>query len=171
MPRIVLDLNHAEDRDIVKGVWRLGRGYVPGEPNQGLVAELKAVDARLKDFDDSKWEEWPDVRQGLSSGFTFAWYRMQMVLPSEIRGQDVDGLRVFFETNADNYGELWIDGQIDAAAGVIIGNNVTRRVELTNDIGPGTAHTIAVLVANGPLAEPRGGVFLRYAYLAFESPN
>ena len=171
MPRIVLDLNSPEDRQIVKGVWRLGRGYVPGEQNQGLVAELKAVDARLKDFDDSKWEEWQDVRQGLSSGFTFAWYRMKVELPALVHGQEVAGMRVFFETNADNYGELWLDGQVDASAGVISGNNVTRRVEFMSDIAPGTSHTIAVLVANGPLAEPRGGVFLRYAYLAFESPN
>ena len=141
------------------------------EPNQGLVAELKAVDARLKDFDDSKWEVWPDIRTGLSTGFTFAWYRIKVELPASAHSMDLTDMRVFFETNADNYGELWIDGQIDAAAGVIIGNNVTRRVELTNDIGPGTSHTIAVLVGNGPLAEPRGGVFLRYAYLAFESPN
>lgn len=171
MPRLVIDLNNPEERQLVNGVWRLGRGYVPDEPNQGLIAELKAVDARLRDFDDSKWEEWPDIRRGLSSGFTFAWYRIRVELPATIRNVDLNGLRVFFETNADNYGEIWIDGQIDATAGVIIGNNVARRVELTNDVGPGTSHTIAVLVANGPLAEPRGSVFLRYAYLAFESPN
>jgi len=30
---------------------------------------------------------------------------------------------------------------------------------------------IACLVVNGPLAEPRGGIFLRYATLAFEWPG
>jgi hypothetical protein len=34
---------------------------------------------------------------------------------------------------------------------------------------PGARHVIAVLVANGPLAEPRGGIYMRYATLAFES--
>ena len=29
----------------------------------------------------------------------------------------------------------------------------------------------AFLVLNGPLAEPRGGIFMRYATLAFESSN
>ena len=29
----------------------------------------------------------------------------------------------------------------------------------------------AVLVLNGPLAEPRGGIFMRYATLAFETSN
>jgi hypothetical protein len=33
---------------------------------------------------------------------------------------------------------------------------------------PGAKHVIACLVANGPLAEPRGGIFMRYATLAFE---
>ena len=171
MPRIALDLNNEADRELVGGAWRLGRGYVPGEPNQGLIAELKAVDARLRDFDDSDWEEWPDIRRGLSMGFTFAWYRMKVELPATIGGLEVSGMRVFFETNVDNYGELWIDGQIDPALGVIIGNNVSRRVEINTNAKPGDSHTIAILVANGPLAEPRGGVFLRYAYLAFESPN
>jgi hypothetical protein len=42
-------------------------------------------------------------------------------------------------------------------------------VELTSTAAPGTRHVIACLVVNGPLAEPRGGIFMRYAYLAFES--
>jgi len=32
-------------------------------------------------------------------------------------------------------------------------------------------HVIACLAANGPLGEPRSGVFLRYATLTFESPD
>jgi hypothetical protein len=171
MPRIALDLNRPEDRQLVKGTWRLGRGLVPGEPNEGLISQLKGSDARLKDFDDSKWEEWPDIRRGLSSGLTFAWYRMTVDLPANAHGQELTGMRVLFETNVDNYGELWIDGALDPAFGVVIGNNVPRRVEVSASAVPGARHTIACLAANAPLAEPRGGVFLRYAYLAFESPN
>jgi hypothetical protein len=77
--------------------------------------------------------------------------------------------RVFFETNVDNYGEIWIDGRIDRPAGVINGINASQRVEVSAKAVPGTKHVIACLVANGPLAEPRGGVFMRYATLAFES--
>jgi hypothetical protein len=36
---------------------------------------------------------------------------------------------------------------------------------------PGARHVIACLVGNGPLGEPRGGIFIRYATLAFESPG
>ena len=171
MPRIALDLNKEEDRQLVRGTWRLGRGLVPGEPNEGLVAELKACPARLKDFDDSQWPEWPDIRRTISTGFTFAWYRITAELPATLHGLDLAGMRVFLETNVDNYGELWIDGQIDPAFGVIVGNNVARRVEVSQSAVPGARHTIACLVGNGPLGEPRGGIFLRYATLAFESPG
>ena len=76
-----------------------------------------------------------------------------------------------FETNVDNYGEVWIDGGIDRATGVIVGINASQRVEVSGSAVPGARHVIACLVANGPLAEPRGGIFMRFATLAFESPG
>ena len=79
--------------------------------------------------------------------------------------------RVYFETNVDNYGEIWVNGKIDRATGVIIGINTQYRVEVMNKAVPGSKHIIACLVVNGPLAEPVGGIFMRYATLAFESRN
>jgi hypothetical protein len=79
--------------------------------------------------------------------------------------------RVFFEANFDNYGEIWVNGKIDRASGAIIGINAQYRVEIMNKAVPGSKHVIACLVANGPLAEPVGGIFMRYATLAFESRN
>ena len=79
------------------------------------------------------------------------------------------GMRVLFETNIDDYGEVWIDGQLDRNAGVIGGINVPQRVEVSESAEPGERHVIACLAVNGPLALPRGGVWLRYATLAFES--
>ena len=94
---------------------------------------------------------------------------MTVEIPSEIDGVAVTDSRVFFETNVDNYGEVRIDGKIDRAGGVIVGINVSQRVEVFEKAVPGSKHVIACLVANGPLAEPRGGIFMRYATLAFES--
>ena len=168
MPRIALDLNKAEDRRQVKGTWRVADGLVPGEPNEGLTSQLRATPARLADYDDSKWETCDNVRASRSVGFTFAWYRITVEIPERIGGAAVAGSRVFFETNIDNYGEIWINGQIDRSTGVIIGINAQHRVELSNP-APGTKYVIACLVVNGPLAEPRGGIFMRYATLAFES--
>jgi hypothetical protein len=169
MPRVMLDLNRAEDRQRVKAQWKVGPGLVPGEPNEGLSARLKASPPRLPDYDDSGWEVCSNIRESRSEGFTFAWYRIAVDLPEQVHGVNVAGSRVFFETSADNYGEVWIDGQIDRSAGTIVGLNAPHRVAVSNSAVPGTRHIIACLVANGPLAEPRGGIFMRYAYLAFES--
>ena len=169
MPRVALDLNKAEDRDKVKGQWRVASGLVPGEANEGLTAQLLAVSARLADYDDSGWEVCTNVRESRSVGFTFAWYRISIELPQTVGGMDVAGSRVFFETNIDNYGEVWIDGEIDRSVGVISGINAQHRVEIPGSGSPGARHVIAVLVANGQLGQPRGGVFMRFATLAFES--
>lgn len=168
MPRIALDLNSDEDRRKVKGQWRLGRGLVPGQPNEGLSAQLLAAPARLAEFDDSGWELCSNVRQSISKGFTFAWYRITVELPEQVNGVALREYRVFFETNIDNYGEIWVDGKLERPAGTIVGINAQQRVEVSHTAVPGAKHVIACLLVNGPLAEPRGGIFMRYATLAFE---
>ena len=171
MPRIALDLNKTADRQKVKGEWRVAQGLVTGEPNEGLTAQLLACPERLADFDDSGWEVCTNIRQSLSVGFTFAWYRIKVEIPEQADGVTLTGSRVWFETNIDNYGEIWINGHIDRSTGVIVGINASQRVEVSGSAAPGEQFVIACLVANGPLAEPRGGIFMRYATLAFESPN
>jgi hypothetical protein len=169
VPRITLDLNKAEECRKIKGKWRVGQGLVPGEANEGLTAQLAACPARLADYDDSNWEECTNIRKPLSRGFTFAWYRIPIEIPEEIDGVAVAGWRLLFETNIDDYGEIWIDGKIDRATGVIVGINAQQRVEVSVSVTPGARHVIACLAVNGPLAEPRAGVYMRYATLAFES--
>jgi hypothetical protein len=169
MPRIALDLNTDVDRAKVKGQWRVGPGLVPGEPNEGLTAQLLSTPARLADYDDSGWEICSNIRKSISKGFTFGWYRINVELPEQVNGVALAGYRVWFETNFDNYGEVWIDGKIDRSTGAIIGINAQYRVEVSLKGSPGEKHVIACLVANGPLAEPRGGIYIRYATLAFEA--
>lgn len=168
MPRIAVDLNDEKGRQLVGGQWRVGDGYVPGEPNEGLVSRVEGSPARLPEYDDSEWEICTNVRESRSIGFTFAWWRITVQFPEAIGGVPLGGSAVFFETNVDNHGEIWIDGQLPPGAG-IIGNNVQQRVQITREAVPGERHVIACLAANGPLAVPRGGVFLRFATLAFES--
>ena len=171
MPRIALDLNKAEDRAKVKGQWRMAPGLVPGERNEGLTAQLAGSAARLPDYDDSGWDAWDNIRHSISTGFTFAWYRINVEVPQQIDGVDLAGMRVWFETNVDNYGEVWVNGEIDRTAGVVVGINAQQRVEVAASASAGDKHVIACLVGNGPLAEPRGGIWMRYATLAFESPG
>ena len=171
MPRFALDLNHEDDRRKVKGQWRIGPGLVPGQPNEGLSAQLLETTARLAEYDDSKWEICTNIRKSISTGFTFAWYRIAVELPEQLSGVSVRDYHVWFETNVDNYGEVWIDGKLDRAAGAIIGLNASQRVDVSAKAQPGARHVIAVLAVNGPLAAPRGGIFLRYATLAFEQSD
>ena len=171
MPRLALDLNAPADRQKIKAEWRRAPGLVPGEPNEGLTAQLRASPPRQADFDDSGWEVCSNIRESISVGFTFAWYRIVVELPEQVNGVAIAGSRVLFETNVDNYGEIWIDGKLDRNEGVIVGINAQQRVEVSAQAVPGTRHVIACLVVNGPLAEPRGGIWMRYATLAFESPG
>jgi hypothetical protein len=169
MPRVALDLNKQADRDKVKGTWRHALGLVPGEPNQGLVAEREASPARLADYDDSGWEVCENVRALVSKGFTFGWWRINLEIPEELDGMSLAGSTVVFETNVDNYGEVWVDGEIDTVNGTVVGFNAQQRVVVSASAVPGAKHVIAVLGANGPLALPRGVIFMRYATLAFET--
>ena len=169
MPRVSLDLELADDRLVANSDgWRIAPGLVPGEPNQGLIAEMGDSPARLPDYDDSAWEKDSDIQKRRSIGFTFAWYRIRITIPSEVKGENVAGGRVWFETNVDNYGEVYVDGEIDRDRWVVTGNNTPKRILIEDPAIPGTEHIIAVLVANAPLGAPVGTIFMRYATLAFE---
>jgi hypothetical protein len=169
MARVSLDLEQAGDLALLKADgWRVAMGLVPGEPNQGLTAEMLGTPARLPDYDDSWWDQTADIQKRRSVGLTFAWYRLRVTIPSTVKGEEVAGRRVWFETNVDNYGEVYVDGQIDRNLWVITGNNTPKRVLIEDSAVPDTEHVIAVLVGNAPLAEPVGTIFIRYATLAFE---
>ena len=168
MRRVVLDLNDAADREQATCTWRRAVGFVPGQPNQGWDAEIEGSPARLAEYDDSAWEACEDVGEVISRGICFGWWRTTVELPGSVNGVSVAGANVLFETTIDDYGEVWVDGAIDLATGGVQGFNIPQRVLLTNNAVPGTKYSIACLAANGPLAKPFGGVFMRYATLAFE---
>jgi hypothetical protein len=169
MPRVALDLNKAGDRAKVKGVWRSALGYVPDEPNQGLQAEIEGSPARLRDYDDSAWQVCDNLRAFVSKGFAFGWWRIAVELPEALDGMPVAGAQLIFETNIDDYGEVWVDGEIDLREGTVAGWNRQQRVVVSRSAEPGARHVIACLAANGPLGKPGGGIFIRYATLAFET--
>ena len=112
MPRIALDLNKAEDRQKVKGQWRVAPGLVPGQPNEGLTAQLLNTPARLAEYDDSGWEICNNVRESRSVGFTFAWYRIAVEIPARLDGIDLSRLpRVVRDEHRQLRGDLgeWPD--------------------------------------------------------------
>jgi hypothetical protein len=168
LPRTSLDLQNPQDLTAVRGQWRFAVGLVPGEPNEGLVAQMEGSPARLVDYDDSGWEVTDDLARWRSRGFSFIWYRTRITLPDMVDGRPVEGTTCLLETCIDDYGEVWIDGECDKGKGAIQGFNVPQRVTVSSDPHPGDQHTISLLAVNGPLAAPGGAVFVRYATLAFE---
>ena len=185
MTIVRLDLESPDDLRLLKAQWRFGPGWIPGESNEGLFSQAVETPARLKDYDDSSWEvisdvrprragdtegkaDDPGIRKARSVGFTFGWYRIRITLPERVRTVAVAGTRVWFETNIDDYGEIWVDGEWASCRGAIQGFNVTNRVMVTDDARPGAQHVIACLAVNGPLGKPGGSIFLRYARLEFQ---
>ena len=168
MLRVTLDLERTEDLDLAGAQWKFAQGLVPGEPNEGLIAELVGSPARLAEYDDSGWHVCQNIQESRSKGFTFGWYRITVTLPERVQAVEIRGSRAFFETCIDDYGEVWINGECDRAKGTVTGFNVPHRVPLTADTRPGGTYVIACLAVNGPLAQPGGAIFMRYARLAFE---
>lgn len=180
MGRFVINLNEPEGLALVKGQWKCAQGYVPGEANEGLISQPAGSPARLPDYDDSSWEVVQNLDTSLTRGFSFICYRLRFTYPETVDGEPIGKKRVRFETCVDDYGKVWFDGECDREFGAIQGFNRAQRVTLTKkgndadlessvlDAHPGKQHNIAILAANGPLAAPGGGVFVRYADLAFE---
>ena len=168
MPRTVLDLMNNDDLRKVQAEWKMASGLVPGEDNEGLISRLASSPARLADYDDSNWDSCHDLTRFLSGGFTFVWYRIKVTLPEYLGTHSLKGMRCLIETCVDDYGEIWVDGECDRDRGTIQGYNVPQRIKIEEESQPGKTHSIAILAANGPLACPGGGVFVRYANLCFE---
>ncbi len=168
-----LDLENAEHLELTAAQWRYADGLVPGEPNGGLVNHLQEAPARLADYDDSGWAVCENIQEIVSTGFCFGWYRITVTIPEEVNGVSVAGSQVWFHTCIDDYGEVWVDGEIDLAfgssgRGAASGFNAPQRVVLSQSATGGAKHVIACLAVNGPFARPGGGIFLRFAKLEFE---
>jgi hypothetical protein len=171
-----IDLRTKDGVASVKGQWKYhdvkiveveGKGP-DGRPNKTYNIEPRALGA---DFDDSKWEVVPPetLQNPRSNGqVCFCWYRTKITIPPEAAGK-----RVFFQTTADDYGEIWVDGTLPRTPGkggeaVVAGFNAPNRVEL-KDPQPGKVYQIAVFAINGPIsAAPSNWLFLKNTSLDIE---
>src|SRR5262245_32957394 len=89
MPRAVIHLGDPAGQALVQGVWKYARGYVPGQLNEGLVAQAAGSPARLADYDDTAWEICRDLTARMSHGFSFMWYRIRVTFPQEVDGHPI----------------------------------------------------------------------------------
>ena len=91
MPRATLDLQNADDLAAVEGQWKCAHGFVPGEPNEGVVSEAEGSPCRLPDYDDSSWEACDDLAAWHRRGVSFIWYRIKATLPATVGGRSPRG--------------------------------------------------------------------------------
>lgn len=161
---------------------------VPTTAKAPLPVRLELTEWRYRDglepsatatnFDDSKWELIRDPATGRGNGgASFGWYRTAFTVPEKIGANSIGGKPLQLLILADDYAEVWIDGdfkfQFDPDQAPAAAKNRPLGYEIAGfdkanviQLGahkPGDKIVIAVLVANGPLGKPVGKYKLRYA--------
>ncbi len=176
-----IDLMSSKGVEAVKGEWRYH------EVTTGVGSKQNEIEPKAHGkFDDSKWEVLKPETLGKPrgpGGYSWCWYRIEVTIPDTVGGEPFAGGPVWFQTTVDDYGEIWVDGDIDRAfgksgRGAVSGFNTRNRVRLQKaeaatetkgkkkkvmrDAKPGDIFQIAVLGINSPLGNPPGNkIFLR----------
>ena len=186
-PEAMIDLASNSGANLVKGEWRYSDTKIvdiafrgPGADMQPTGAPVKTYDftphAGGADFDDSKWEviSPTTLEQRRGNGrLGFNWYRIKVTIPDHIGEFDPTGTTAVFETSADDYAEIWVDGELSRALGqsggsVIAGWNAENRLVVGRHVKPGQQIQLAIFGVNGPLSNPPTNfIYLRYARLSF----
>lgn len=178
-----LDLATSKGVAEVKGEWRYH------DVMTGVGAKQNEIEPKAHGkFDDSKWDvlKPETLRQGRGAGkYCFCWYRIQVTIPNELNDKPFPGGPVWFQTTVDDYGEVWVDGEIDRAfgktgRGCVSGFNKPNRVrlqkldkvegkkKLMRDARLGDVFQIAVLGVNGPLGNPPGNKIFLHGFTGLE---
>jgi hypothetical protein len=155
-----------------------------------LAARLDLTEWRYRDglepsataanFDDSKWEVIRDPAQGRGNGgASYGWYRAVVTVPEKIGAMPVAGKPLQLSVLADDYAEVWIDGDFkfqydpdqsptapkNRPLGYEIAGLDKANVVALGARKPGDKFVVAIVVANGPLGKPVGKYLLRHARL------
>src|SRR5688572_22988076 len=105
-----IDLMTTKGVEAVKGEWRYHEVMTGVGPKKNEIAPR----AHGK-LDDSKWDVLKPETLGQPrgpGGYSWCWYRIQVTIPEEVNGKPFEGGPVWFQTTVDDYGEVWVDGQI-----------------------------------------------------------
>ena len=190
-PEAIVDLRTPQGAQLVHGQWRYRDAQVvqvafraPGPDLKPSGAPNRTYDisphAGAVDFDDSGWPviEATTLEARRSLGrLSFGWYRLKVTIPERLGTFDPTGSTAIFEIAADDYAEIWLDGNLplvlgEAGGQLIKGWNAPNRVVLGHDVKPGQRFQLAVFAINGPLSDPPANyVWIRSATLSFYKPD
>jgi len=186
-PEATINLATDEGVRLVKGQWRYSNTkiveaefHAAGPDGQPTGAPIKTYDytphAGIAGFDDSSWEQISAITldQRRSTGrMCFNWYRINLTIPERVGSFDPTGSTVVFETELDDYAEVWVDGELSRSLGqmggsVIGGWNAPNRLVIGRGVKPGQKIQLAIFGANGPLSNPPTNfIWIRYTKLDF----
>jgi gluconolactonase len=148
-----------------------------GQPgNQPIKTYDYEPKAGSTSFDDSNWEsiDPSTLDKRRSNGrVAFNWYRINLTVPPQVAGFDTKSSTLVFETSADDYAEIWVDGELARAAGqsggsVVAGWNAINRLVIARNVTPGQKIQLAIFGINGPISvAPTNYIYLHHAKLAF----
>jgi gluconolactonase len=184
---VVVDLGTREGAALLKAQWRYSDTRIiqvafrdPGADGQPTGGDNMTYDylpkAGAASYDDSNWERIDPTTLSMPRGhghLAFNWYRVRLTIPERIGDFDPTGSTVVFETQVDDYAEIWVDGELPHPTGqsggsVVMGWNAKNRLVIGRDVKPGQAIQLAVFGINGPVSKsPTNFIFLHYAKLEF----
>jgi gluconolactonase len=129
------------------------------------------------DYDDSKWDVIAPKDLTVMRGggqLSYAWYRIRLKMPATVGGFSTAGSKAYLTINADDYQEIWVNGDLPRSYGkpspnVVSGMNMPSRVLLSDGVKPGETISVAVFGINGPLSQPAlNRIFIRQAEIDFQ---
>jgi gluconolactonase len=182
-----IDLATREGTALVKGTWRYSdtkiieipfrKAGADGQPgSEPSVTYDYTPHAGGVNFDDSGWETLEPTTLSKRRGngrLGFNWYRLNITIPAHIGSFSPAGITAVFETSADDYAEIWVNGELTRGAGqsggsVIKGWNAVNRLVVGRNVRPGQKIQLAIFGINGPLSNPPTNyIYLRHAKLEF----
>jgi gluconolactonase len=186
-PLAALDLDTAQGLAQMQAQWRYSDTrivqvafYDPGPDGQPGPRANMTYDytpkAGAREFDDAGWTRLPPGTLSRPRGhghLAFNWYRIRLTIPERVGGIDPTGTTVVFETQVDDYAEIWVDGELPHPTGqaggpVVMGWNAKNRLVIGRDVKPGQQIQLAVFGINGPISKsPTNFIFMHYARLEF----
>ena len=181
-PVYVVDLMTAQGSAAFGAQWKtMEAKIVDAKPIPAALPQYKTAydiepHAGESGFDDSRWPavEAKDLAARRSGGHVaFIWYRANLTIPAKVGEFDTAGAKAVLTVLVDDYGEVWVDGQIPRRAGypspaTIQGFNMPNRVVLADMVRPGDRFQIAVFGINGPISlAPSNPVWFREAKIEF----
>jgi gluconolactonase len=158
-PAAVIDLQTDDGVRAVHGQWRFSPIKIIDSEFGGEKVYDYTPHAGVAGFDDSRWLvlQPAEIRRGHAGRMSFVWYRIKVTIPERIGNVDPAGMTAVLETLVDDYGEIWVDGELPRWQGLVGGPIVAgflapNRLVLGRHVKAGQTFEIAIFVMNGPIS-------------------